>query len=522
MADDDKIAEVKRLRQIEEIKNLRSQSPTTDEYANAGSDLLRSAGQTALEGVGAVSSAVDRFTGAPIRAAVGAYQNDQPVGEAFANQFLKPAATAPTGKELAAKAGLSEEEFNTPLVANPFSHKKFKTSTAGLVGGTAEAVLDPTLLIPGYGEAKVLEKGGQVLDRVAPRVAEGIGNFAKERAVKAGTGESIRGIKKIAKMEGKSASDVDRALANLRATGGRMLSEDAAGPPVVGWTSNARNVAQNSAAKKAFYGNQIGEVGKTVDQLTPFAIGGPDIAESIEAYGNTIPNVGKGTAVRNRVGQEAENFYKLGPQSFEETQKLRGQFPYERDSPDLLISNKDATNQINRIIGQKMDVAAQEAGKPVMNAEGVMVPRSEEDLAKLAQYPEAKQGYNVYKDITDAASDQTMRTMGRRMVSPSSHIVGVGGGIAASAHEGFKKGGIYGAGLAIANQVALSRGTAFSARAADAISKKVMASPQVYQKWLPALQKAAAGGNAALVATHRELLNNDPAYRARVLRSEEP
>ncbi len=513
MSDADDIAEINRLREIEEINQLRANDP----YIKA-KEGLEGLGGVLAKGVNAATRTVDKYVQAPIRAAVGAAQNDQPVGKAFANQFLREPETAPTGKQIMAKAGLSEEEFNTPLISNPFTGQHFRTSPAGLAGGLAETALDPLTYIPGELAAKSAAKGAEIVAKVAPRAGQAAARFAEERAVKAATGENRRAIKNLARVKGQSGSDVDRAMGNLRQAGRTLLSEDDAGPAAVGWLSNSESIGREALAKKNFYGKQIGKVGETVDRLTPDAMTGADLATDLRQYSSSIPNVGKGSVLKKRLEDEAKNLDEMGPISFKQAQEIKAQFPYEPQAADALISDKDVTNRIHGIIGGRMDTAAEKAKAPV-ELGGIISPRSEEELAALSAYDPAKKKYGVYKNVADAGAEQSMRTLGRRLVSPSSNAAAIGTGIA-TAGEGFKKAGLAGAAAGLANQIALSRGSAFAARASDAISKKLMAAPGVYQKWLPTIQNAARAGDAAVVATHKQLMANDPVYYR--LMTEEP
>lgn len=497
-------------------QDVPESTDSLDPYYKKAAAGLEGIGGQIMSGIGAASRAVDKYTGAPVRAAVGAAQEGRPILQAYGQQFGEDPALAPTGKQIASRLGLSEEEFHTPLITNPFTDERLKVSPAGVAGGVIETALDPTTYIPGKLAASGLARGAGVVERNAPRLAESAARFAEERAVKAATGESRAAIKKLAKVKGQSAGDVDRALANLRGAGRTLLEADDAGAPAVGWLSTPEDIGRNAAAKKQFYGKRIGETGDVVDKLAPGAVTPQAIAADVGKFQKDIPNVGKGAPVRKRVGEEAERLRSYGlaeeefgpakPLGFREAQELKGQYPWEPMSSDVLISDKDATSNINRIISRRMDEAVEraKAGNP-----------TPEDLKILNQYAPAKQKYGVYKDIGDAGTQQALNTVSRRMVSPSSHGIGGAVGIsAAEATDSLAKGGLYGLGAAAINQQILSRGSAFGARSADAISRKLMSAPQVYQKWLPIMQKAAQAGNAAVLSTHHQLMNSDPEYRA--------
>lgn len=658
MASLERQSQPKRVLSDDEMASLEAQStpPPKDKYGMAA-NAISAAGRAALKGIGTVAHTVDKYTGAPVRAAVGAYQDDKPVGEAFVNQFLREPETAPTGKDIAAKAGVSTKEFNTPLIMNPFTMEKAKVSPAGIVGAGVEAATDPTTYLPGIGEAKLLEKGGQAVSKISPKVAEYLQNVAKERAVKAATGENAGALRKIARVKGQSGGDIDKAIGNIRTAGGHLL-EDTEGGPAVGWLSKSSDIADAAAKKRAIYGQKIGDVGKTVDELVPGgAVVGKDLAQELRDYAQTIPNVGKGGSLRSRLEDEAENMKNLGQMSFAQAQKVKNQFPWEPQAADALISNKDVTNRIQGIVGNKMDEAAEAAksagpgpersvgdriplddehtlvfdrstpnrlmktrpndksndkwsivknvdGKDVQvgdfqvpvyksdnfgdyatinkamiddeNSRGkglgtkvykelskhygtiVSDANSTSDTAKrvweklggknlppefegpegdllknaagddrkhvrlqdptpeqlqaLDQYGPAKERYGTFKNVADAGTEQQMRTLNRRFISPSDYGMGAVGAMMGAGHG--PGAAILGAGAALANKLARERGSAFAARTADAISKKIMAAPEQFQKWLPTMQQAAKRGNEAVVVAHHMLLNNDPSYAA--------
>jgi len=111
-------------------------------------------GFKALGAVEKVGSAIDRFTGAPIRTAIGELQEGRPFKAITKGitQPLRPARTAPTGKQIAVKAGLSKEP------SLPFG-----VSPAGVAGFGVDVLADPFTLF-GAGIPKAVKAGaGTVL-----------------------------------------------------------------------------------------------------------------------------------------------------------------------------------------------------------------------------------------------------------------------------------------------------------------------------------------------------------------------
>ena len=128
-----------------------------DEYLAGKQDepagAMQQLGRKALDAVISVGNTVDSYTGAPARAAIGAIQDEKNPLAAYVQQFGKDPSQAPTGKQIAEKAGSSTEENNRI----PFTDYKF--SNAGAVGLAVDVLADPTNFLPVVGTAKVLAGG---------------------------------------------------------------------------------------------------------------------------------------------------------------------------------------------------------------------------------------------------------------------------------------------------------------------------------------------------------------------------
>ena len=136
---------------------------------------FQSAGQVENKGlITQVGEAIDSYTGAPVRKAVGMFQDTNSLEQsanAFVDQFGKDPSLAPTGKEIAAKAGFSTE--NQMIPRNPmavsdeqraFNRQDVPTqsevlSPAGIVGTGVDVAFDLTNLVPFAGVA--LKSGGK-------------------------------------------------------------------------------------------------------------------------------------------------------------------------------------------------------------------------------------------------------------------------------------------------------------------------------------------------------------------------
>lgn len=153
-------------------------------------------GQQILEGVGAAGEFIDKYTGAPTRAAIGAVQEGEGLGgaaEAFGEQFGEDPGLAPTGEDIAKRAGLSDEALapgvspteagiqalqsggsmgdaamaignrflEAPWSAHPATQLAAQSSPAEIAGLGIDIAADPTNVVPVGPLAKVAAKGAR-------------------------------------------------------------------------------------------------------------------------------------------------------------------------------------------------------------------------------------------------------------------------------------------------------------------------------------------------------------------------
>jgi hypothetical protein len=104
-----------------------------------------------MSAMGAITGAIDPYTGAPVRAGIGAaIEGNNPLTAAY-EQFGKPSETAPTGRELSEKMGVPES-------ASPYT------------GMAIDVLADPTLLIPGGAVGRATKGAKSVAGKVGPKV----------------------------------------------------------------------------------------------------------------------------------------------------------------------------------------------------------------------------------------------------------------------------------------------------------------------------------------------------------------
>lgn len=149
------MADVDDWKEIDDWQEIQPAKPDLmDRFATQFAiPALQGIGRGAVSAVGSAAQFMDKYGGgASLRAGIGRAMEGKP-GEAFSaayEQYGQDPTKAPSGKDLAARAGLSTQEFETPLIMNPFSQDggKLKVSPAGVVGGIGEGLADPLNVLP--------------------------------------------------------------------------------------------------------------------------------------------------------------------------------------------------------------------------------------------------------------------------------------------------------------------------------------------------------------------------------------
>ncbi len=389
---------------------------------------------------------------------------------------------------------------------------KFGKHIANIAGGAA---------VPGglmAGDAALMGKdpvlpgtlGGILggLGAVGRAAAPGLKSMAESRALKATTGANKRELEELLR---KGAVDIEGGSSLGRA----LLEPDEAGKPVVGLFSSPRDIAQNAKAKSEFYGEKIGQIGKTIDnvmsEMPP--VSGPNIARNIrQEVSGIAPTQANAPQIKRMRGQ-AIDYNNRGNMTFQEGQSFKNAHRYnkgvEQGAPGS-VTPRDVENVYKRSVGNEMYRAADEAAGLVGNSRAA-------ERSLIESYPQTAKNYGMYTDATDLAENNAVRDFSNRFIRPSSYGVGGLGAIASTAAGGDPVTSIaVAAVLGGLNNVALSRGNSFVARSANGLAKVLESqglSNPALQKYVPILHKALKNGNRSLAATHMLLLMNDPEYR---------
>lgn len=196
------------------IQSKMAQGQTADEEKG----MLSRLGDAALEGVSAAGRFVDTYTGAPTRAAISAAQEGQNPVSAFGKQFGEDPSNAPTGKDIARRAGVPDNALSEALPGaftdDPVEAEKWykfqrggpaDITASGAAGLGIDVIADPINLVPGGAIAKGAKGAEEVISRgskIASKLGEKLGKNSARGATKVGsalTGVSEKEIETYAK-----------------------------------------------------------------------------------------------------------------------------------------------------------------------------------------------------------------------------------------------------------------------------------------------------------------------------------
>lgn len=391
------------------FSHLIADSASPEKPQNAAPEdesFLKGAGQKALDAVGYVAGKLDSVTGAPTRAAIARAQSGGGLGDvlgAAASQFGEDPSFAPTGKEIAQKAGFSEKTLSeaVPGLYNE-SGEGWRLKKGGILDPTAsgaaglgvDILADPTALLTGG-------------------VAAGLRTGAKVAKVAGATGR----IERAGQALGKAASDL-----SLKAIGGRKadfkkygtkadeIREFVGKEGILNVGDDVGAVAEKAGASKAKYGERVGAAYQRMDDAG-VSFGRKEITDEIRNAARA--GIGRGPDQKKALSaldEYIEDFVAQGPTAtaaelHEFRKNLDAVAKFERRTPTQSFKDKTflaARNSVNDVFSKKADTLGGGLGQELKEANrGYHLSDIVEDIAKDRA---AAQSANNYLGLVDVAA----------------------------------------------------------------------------------------------------------------------
>jgi len=350
--------------------------------------------------------------------------------------------------------------------------------------------------------------------------------LSEERAMKTATGQNISHRRRIARTTKAKPGSLQKTDERLSKTSRDLLDE----PDALGYFDTTQDLAYKLPPIRDKYGRLIGEVGEQIDKGVPDAVSTKNMASQMRKYASELPKNRNAQKLANEVLLEADAFEAMGPISFKKAQELKNQFKFNAVDKDILVSNKDVANKLNRIISQEMDDTVERlsqknpfeltqlsrTGKVVRGKEKLIEvpPAFRQEFEGLAdKYKFYKGKYGSFEDLSNAAADRAEMNRSNRFASPSDY----GFGLAATIVKGATGGGldpmaaVYGVASTLGHKFVRERGSAFVAKSADTIVKALEKQPaQVVYKALTPIIKLVSEGNINAALTMQAVREKNP------------
>jgi hypothetical protein len=324
-----------------DLDKLVTQKAAASASPSAG-DRLANAGKYALENVVVpVGRAVDRFTGSPVRSAISAAQHGENPIAAFLGQIGHDPDQAPTGKDIAKRAGLGETKLSDvfpSLYAQPGAEQPMGGKAGRLQSAKPEkgGILDPTAsgaaglgidlaadwsnLIPVGLAAKTAGKGVAEAAELGARGAAKATDLATGTELATKALEGAQGAGKTAMKAVDSVVNPTRAadyaqrvaIAQKNGIDPKLLSETLEFGPGSFIARGTRHVAEGPAGEAvlARHAEGVAQINQAIDRNMAKIGGGaaPDAAEA-------------GQILRKGYNDAAEKFFNSMDITYDKVQK---------------------------------------------------------------------------------------------------------------------------------------------------------------------------------------------------------
>lgn len=456
-----------------------------------------------LRGLEKVGQTLDKYGGAPTRAALKAgFEQGSPKAGllAFKGQFGEDPALAPTGKQLAQEIGVPDTALSDVMpglyheagqgIKIPTSLDELKSgkysrelglekgglldpTASGAVGLGIDVAADPLNFIP-ISEVSKLSKIPGAIEKMPGAMKA----FSESKAIKQAGGM----LKDFRKLVGKDkVADYGQAL--LRETvpvldeSGKVVGES----PIMAFGDTVEGVADKVATKKQELGKALGDLYKdTQGGVNEYILSDKADPEVLNKLSSSTPSIsslkqevipeikgalkgksksGPVKAVENYLDDLLED-YGNKPLDLMDLHQLKSEIGREIKWNRAEFPNRDlAFKELYRNISNKID-----QHMSVLDSIGA----KSGDEARLGQLKDLNKRFSIMTDIDAMASDKVARNEANRMFSPSDYGAGIGGAVIGTMKHGDPVSGLLmGAATGAGNKIARSRGAGMLSRAAD-------------------------------------------------------
>jgi hypothetical protein len=290
-----------------------------------------------------VLEGIDSYTGAPVRKAIGTFQDTNSLsqaGGALIDQFGAEPGLAPTGKEIATKLGFSDSvgEYKTNPKTGMTNQRT--VSDAGVVGVAIDATADLTNLLPFAGTAlKGAVKGTKSFLSGSARAADAV------------LGTPLVKVGDVALDSGKAAKE---SIKNARVSFSKMFKPDIA--PDFNELSEiaAKNGIDKSLLNEAVEFGENSVISRHARNVAEGPMGNLEKHDQLvqavsQATENTITRIGKtasiaddveaGTIIREAYDEGVDRFFNQMGETYSNAVKLNPGMRLDKKSTTILNSN---------------------------------------------------------------------------------------------------------------------------------------------------------------------------------------
>ncbi len=252
----------------------------------------------------------------------------------------------------------------------------------------------------------------------------------------------------------------------LQQTGNAMLTPaEAGGENAVQFGSKVEDILPRVQAQKADIGDKMDVVSRAIDDATPKAVSGPDIAKNIRDYASRYPRTPGMSSILDDLENEAKYYEGKGNMSFEDAQAHKNTYKYNRNAEPSKIA---ADNAKKMAVGGEMENAADKFTADPNIDQGTK--------DKVALYRDLKSRYGAMETMENAGLDKSAANLKNRGHSLTDHMMGLGVlapsiGAAAAGHTGALAGIPAALATAMANKALRTRGSSMAAVTHQILSK---------------------------------------------------